>query len=66
MYYDVTVTECPDYEGIMRLRLNIIYSVMSCWQVTRCTLLWCDTNGCCCLQKDLLLLIYPFEPWFFF
>ena len=23
-------------------------------QVTRCTLLWCDTNGSCCLKKDLV------------
>ena len=66
MYYDVTVIESPDYEGIMRLLLNIEYFVVSCWQVTRCTLLWGHTNECCCLQKDLLLLIYPFEPWFLF
>ena len=39
---------------IVRLPLNIIYFVTSCWQVTRCTLLWCDTNGSCCLQKALV------------
>ena len=38
----------------MRLPLNIIYFVASCWQVARCALLWCDTNGSCCLQKDLV------------
>ena len=52
MYYDDSVIENPAYEGIMRLPLNAIYFVASCWQVTRCTLLWCDTNGRCCLQKD--------------
>ena len=54
MYHDVNVIENSAYEGIMRLPLNIIYFVASCWQVTRCTLLWCDTNGSCCLQKDLV------------
>ena len=52
MYYDVTVIENPANEGIMRLPLNTIYFVAFGWQVTRCTLLWCDTNGSC-LQKDL-------------
>ena len=54
MYYDVTVIENPAYKEIMRLPLDIIYFMASCWQVTRCTLLWCDTNGSCCLQKDLV------------
>ena len=54
MYCDVTVIENPAYLGIMRLPLNIIYFVESYWQVTRCTFLWCDTNGSCCLQKDLV------------
>ena len=54
MYYDVTAIENPTYEGIMRLPLNVVYFVTSCWQVTRCMLLWCDTNGSCCLQKDLV------------
>ena len=54
MYYDVTVIENPVYEVIMRLPLNIICFVASSWQVTRCTILWCDTNGNCCLQKDLV------------
>ena len=55
MYYDVTVVENPAYEGIVRLPLNIniIYFVASYWQVTRCSLLRCDTNGSCCLQKAL-------------
>ena len=53
MYYDITIIENPAYEGIMRLPLNTIYFVMSCWWVTHCTLFWCDTNGSCCLQKDL-------------
>ena len=53
MYYDVTVENLA-YEGIMRLPLNIIYFVASYWQVTRCTLLWCDTNESYCLQKDLV------------
>ena len=57
MYHDVTVIENPAYEGIMRLPLNIIYLVASCWQVTRCTLLWCNTNGSCCLQKDLVKVV---------
>ena len=39
---------------VMRWPLNIIYFVTSCWQVTRSTLLWCDTNGSCYLQKDLV------------
>ena len=54
MYDDVTVIENPAHGGIMRLPLNIIYFVASCWQVTHCTLLWCDTNGNRCLQKDLV------------
>ena len=54
MYYDVTVIENLAYKGIMRLPFNIIYFMASYWQVTRCTLLWCDTNGGCCLQKDLV------------
>ena len=54
MYYDVTVIENPAYEGIMTLPLNVIYFVASYWQVTRCALLWCDTNGSCCLQNDLV------------
>ena len=54
MYHDGNVIENSAYEGIMRLPLNIIHFVASCWQVTRCTLLWCDTNGSCCLQKDLV------------
>ena len=68
MCYDVAVIKSRDYEGIMRLPLNVIYFAVSCWQVpvTRCTLLWCDTNGCCCLQKDLLLLIYSLNLGFFF
>ena len=53
MYYDITIIENPAYEGIMRLSLNITYFMASYWQVTRCTLLWCDTNESCCLQKDL-------------
>ena len=57
MYYDVTVNENPAYEGIMRLPLNIIYFVASYWQVSRCTLLWCNTNGNCCLQKALVKAI---------
>ena len=51
MYYDVTVIENPAYKRIMRLPLNIIYFVALYQQVTRCSLLWCDTNGRCCLQK---------------
>ena len=54
MYYGVTVIENLGYEGIMKLPLNIVYFVASCWQVTRCTLFWCDTNGRCCLQIDLV------------
>ena len=54
MSYDVTVNENPAHEGIMRLPLNIIYFLVSCWQVTRCTFLWCDTNGSFCLQKELV------------
>ena len=54
MYYDLTIIENPAYEGIMKLPLNIIYFVTSCWQVTRCTLLLCDANESCCLQKDLV------------
>ena len=54
MYYDVTVFENPAYEAIMTLPLNMIYFVASYWQVTRCSLLWCDTNGSCCLQKALV------------
>ena len=57
MYYDVTAIKNPAYEGIMRLLLNIIYFVASCWQVIRCTLLWCDTNESCCLQKDLVIVV---------
>ena len=57
MYYDVTVNENPAYEGIMRLPLNIIYFVASYWQVSRCTLLWCNTNGNCCLQKAIVKAI---------
>ena len=53
MYYDVIVFENPAYKGIMRLPLNIIYFMASCWQGTCCSLLWCDTNGRCCLQKAL-------------
>ena len=53
MYYDVTVIGNAAYKGIMRLPLNIIYFVTSSWPVTRCTLLWCETNGSC-LQKDLV------------
>ena len=53
MYYAIIVIENPAYEGIMRLPY-IIYFVASYWQVTYCTLLWCDTNGSCCLQKDLV------------
>ena len=54
MYYEVAIIENPAYRGIMRLPLNIIYIVTSCCQVTRCTLLWCNTNGSCCLQKHLV------------
>ena len=54
MYFDVAVIEKPACKGIMWLPLNITYFVASCWQVTRCTFLWCDTNGSCCLQKDLV------------
>ena len=56
MYYDVAIIEKPAYKGIMWLPLTIIYFVTSYWQVTRCrcTLLWCDTNGSCRLQKDLV------------
>ena len=54
MYYDVTVIENPAYEGIMWLPLNIIHFVASYWQVTRCALLQCDTNGTCYLQKNLV------------
>ena len=57
MYYDVTVIENPAYKGIMRLPLNIIYFMASYWQLTRCTLLWCDTNRSCCLQKDLCRVV---------
>ena len=57
MYYDVTVNENPAYEGIMRLPLNVIYFVTSYWQVSRCTLLWCNTNGNCCLRKALVKAI---------
>ena len=54
MHYDVTVIVTQAYKGNMRVPLNIIYFVASCWQVTRYLLLWCDTNGSCCLQKDLV------------
>ena len=54
MYYDVTAIENPAYEGFVRLPLKTIYLVASYWQVTRCTSLWCDTNGSCCLQKALV------------
>ena len=54
MYYDVVVIENSAYEGIMRLPLKMIYFVTSSWQVTRWTLLWCDTNKTRCLQKDLV------------
>ena len=53
MYYDVTVIENPANEGIMRVPLNTIYFVALGWQLTCFTLLWCNTNGSCCLQKDL-------------
>ena len=51
MYYDVTVIENPAYEGIMRLPLKIIYFVASYWQMTRCTLPWCNTNGIVVCKK---------------
>ena len=54
MYYDVASIENPAYEGIMRMPLNKIYFVTSCWQVTLSTLLWCDTNGSCCSQKAVV------------
>ena len=54
MYYEVTVIENPAYKVIMRLPLDIMYLVALCWQVTRCTLLWCDADGSCCLKKDLV------------
>ena len=54
MYYDVTVIENLAYVGIMRLSLNMIFFVTSCWQVTGYMLLWRNTNGSCCLQKDLV------------
>ena len=44
----------PAYEGVMRLPLNRLYFMASYWQVTPCALLWCDTNGSCCLQKNLV------------
>ena len=52
-HYYITVIENPAYEGIMKLPLNTICFVASCWQITCCTLLWCDKNGNC-LQKDLV------------
>ena len=57
MYYDVIVIEKPAYEGIKSLPLNIIYFVTSCLQVTRYMLLRCDTNGSCCLRKDLVKVV---------
>ena len=54
MYNDVIADENPAYKEIMRLPLDIIYFVASCLQVTCCTFLWCDKNGSCCLQKDLV------------
>ena len=53
MYYDVTVIGNPAYKEIMRLPLNIIYFKPSYWQLTRSTLLRCNTNGSC-LQKELV------------
>ena len=54
MYYDIIVIENPAHKRIMRLPLDIIYFMSSYEQVTRCSLLWCDTNGRCCLQKALI------------
>ena len=54
--YDVTVYENPAYEGIIRLPLNMIYFVVSYWQVTRCSLLKrLHFSGTACYVTVLLI-----------